>query len=137
MNQFADASYNIIMSTEIIGLSHMERETIANIVKYNTKEFNYAAKAEKDMTNTMYMTVAKLTAILRIANAMDRSHKQKFHNFKLSLKENELIITAETADDIFLEQALFRQKADFFEEMYGIRPILRKKRELMMQKKKE
>ncbi len=130
MNQFADASYNIIMSTEIIGLSHMERETIANIVKYNTKEFNYAAKAEKDMTNTMYMTVAKLTAILRIANAMDRSHKQKFHNFKLSLKENELIITAETSDDIFLEQALFRQKADFFEEMYGVRPILRRKREL-------
>lgn len=130
MNQSADASYNIIMSTEIIGLSHIERETIANIVKYNTKEFDYAAKAEKNMTNSMYLTVAKLTAILRIANAMDRSHKQKFHNFKLTLKENELIIMAETIEDISLEQALFRHKADFFEEMYGIRPILKKKKEL-------
>ena len=30
MNQPSDASYHIIMSTEIIGLSHSERETVAN-----------------------------------------------------------------------------------------------------------
>jgi len=129
MNQPSDASYHIIMSTEIIGLSHSERETVANIVKYNTKEFDYSAKADKSMTSGMYMTVAKLTAILRIANAMDRSHKQKFHDFKVSLKEDELVITADTMEDISLEKALFRQKADFFEEMYGIRPVLKRKKE--------
>lgn len=129
MNQPADASYNIIMSTEIIGLSHIERETVANIVRYNTKEFAYSAKTDKDMTSGMYLTVAKLTAILRIANAMDRSHKQKFHDFKMMLKDDELIITAETIEDISLEKALFRQKADFFEEMYGIRPVLKRKKE--------
>lgn len=129
MNQPADASYNIIMSTEIIGLSHAERETVANIVRYNTKEFDYSARADKSMTSGMYLTVAKLTAILRIANAMDRSHKQKFHDFKMALKDDELVITAETMEDISLEKALFRQKADFFEEMYGIRPVLKRKKE--------
>lgn len=129
MNQPADASYNIIMSTEIIGLSHAERETVANIVRYNTKEFDYAARTDKSMTSSMYLTVAKLTAILRIANAMDRSHKQKFHDFKMVLKEEELVITAETMENISLEKALFRQKADFFEEIYGIRPVLKGKKE--------
>ena len=129
MNQPADAAYNIIMSTEIIGLSHMERETVANIVRYNTKKFAYSAKADKDMTSNMYLTVAKLTAILRIANAMDRSHKQKFRDFKLALKDDELIITAETMEDISLEKAFFSEKADFFEEMYGIRPVLKQKKE--------
>lgn len=129
MNQASDASYNIVMSTEIIGLSHSERETVANIVRYNTQEFDYSARADKSMTSGMYMTVAKLTAILRIANAMDRSHKQKFHDFKMTLKEDELIITADTLEDISLEKALFRQKADFFEEMYGIRPVLKRKKE--------
>lgn len=129
MNQPADAAYNIIMSTEIIGLSHMERETVANIVRYNTKKFAYSAKADKDMTSSMYLTVAKLTAILRIANAMDRSHKQKFRDFRLALKEGELIITAETMEDISLEKAVFAEKADFFEEMYGIRPVLKQKKE--------
>ena len=129
MNQASDASYHIVMSTEIIGLSHSERETVANIVRYNTQEFDYSARADKSMTSNMYMTVAKLTAILRIANAMDRSHKQKFHDFKMALKEDELIITADTLEDISLEKALFRQKADFFEEMYGIRPVLKRKKE--------
>ncbi|MBP3543245.1 MAG: exopolyphosphatase, partial [Lachnospiraceae bacterium] len=82
-----------------------------------------------DMTSNMYLTVAKLTAILRIANAMDRSHKQKFRDFKLALKDDELIITAETMEDISLEKAFFSEKADFFEEMYGIRPVLKQKKE--------
>lgn len=129
MVSFAEASYHIVMSTEIIGLSHSERETVANIVLYNTKEFDYSARADKSMTSGMYMTVAKLTAILRIANAMDRSHKQKFHDFKVALKGNQLMITADTLEDISLEKALFRQKADFFEEMYGIRPVLKRKKE--------
>ena len=102
---------------------------MANIVRYNTREFDYSARADKSMTSGMYLTVAKLTAILRIANAMDRSHKQKFHDFKMVLKDDELVITAETLEDISLEKALFRQKADFFEEMYGIRPVLKRKKE--------
>lgn len=129
MNQSSDASYNIIMATEIIGLSHSERETVANIVRYNNREFDYSAREDKSMTGGMYMTVAKLTAILRIANAMDRSHKQKFHDFKMALRDDELIITADTMEDISLEKALFRQKADFFEEMYGIRPVIKRKKD--------
>lgn len=129
MNQPSESSYNIIMSSEIIGLSHAERETVANIVRFNTKEFNYQAQTDNSMPYGVYLTVAKLTAILRIANAMDRSHKQKFSDFKILLKENRLIITAETDKDISLEKALFHQKANFFEEMYGIRPILKKKKE--------
>ena len=30
----AECAYNIIMTTEIIGLSHAERRIIANVVKY-------------------------------------------------------------------------------------------------------
>ena len=29
------------MSTEIIGLSHLEREIIANVVRYNIRDFDY------------------------------------------------------------------------------------------------
>lgn len=36
-----ECSYNIIMSTEIIGLSHLEREIIANVVRYNIRDFDY------------------------------------------------------------------------------------------------
>lgn len=126
MTQPGECSYNIIMATEIIGLSHNEREIVANVVKYNTREFDYKSGTDKTMSNSMYLTVAKLTAILRIANAMDRSHRQKLKKMKVVLKPEELVIQVETQEDISLELVLFSQKADFFEEVYGVRPVLKR-----------
>lgn len=129
MSQPGEASYNIIMSTEIIGLSHRERNIVANIVKYNTEDFFEDNEALYDGEKDDYMTVIKLVAILRVANAMDRSHKQKFKDSKAVIKEdNTLVITTYEGKDITLETGLFRRKADFFEEVYGIKPILKQKR---------
>ena len=35
------SSYQIIMATEIIGISHLEREIVANVVRYCNQEFAY------------------------------------------------------------------------------------------------
>lgn len=79
MSEVAKCSYEIIMSTEIIGLSHAEREMIANIVRFNNEPFKYYGEADSKSTidRDTYMVIGKLTAILRVANALDRSHKQK------------------------------------------------------------
>lgn len=45
MSEVAKCSYEIIMSTEIIGLSHAEREMIANIVRFNNEPFKYYGEA--------------------------------------------------------------------------------------------
>ena len=37
------------------------------------------------MDSSAYLTIAKLTAILRVANGLDRSHKQKFKDFKTKI----------------------------------------------------
>lgn len=131
MSQPGEASYNIVMSTEIIGLSHRERNIIANIVKYNTEDFFEDNDGVYDGEKEDYMTVVKLVAILRVANAMDRSHRQKFKDSKAVIKEdNTLVITTYGNEDITLEKGLFTAKADFFEEVYGIKPILRQKKEV-------
>ena len=122
-----ECAYNIIMSTEIIGVSHREREIIANVVKYNTVPFDYQADSAA-LDKDMRITIAKLTAILRVCNAMDRSHKQKFKDIRVSVKEQQMFITTDSSENILLEQSLFTQKADFFEEVYGIRPVLKKKK---------
>lgn len=123
-----ECSYNIIMSTEIIGLSHREREIVANVVKYNHMDFNYAeVTGSGTIDNDAYLTIAKLTAILKIANGLDRSHKQKFKDVKATLKERELIITVDGSVDITLEKGLFTRRSDFFEEVYSVRPVIRQK----------
>lgn len=130
MANLGDCSYSIIMATEIIGLSHREREIVANVVKYNHIEFAYYETIGRysDLDRESYLIVAKLTAILRLANGLDRSHKQKFKNVKISLKEDELVIAVETNEDITLERGLFGARADFFREVYNVRPVIRQKR---------
>lgn len=130
MVNLGECSYSIIMATEIIGLSHIEREIVANVVKYNHLEFDYEADEGKHqmIDKVFYLKIAKLIAILKLANGLDRSHKQKFKNTKISLKEEELIITVDTAEDITLEKGLFDERAEFFEEVYKIRPVIKKKR---------
>lgn len=130
MANLGECSYSIIMATEIIGLSHLERKIVANVVKYNQLEFDYYPNmvSQQSMDRESFLKIAKLTAILRLANGLDRSHKQKFQNVKISLKEDELIITVDTTEDITLEKGLFGARADFFEEVYNIRPVIRKKR---------
>lgn len=122
-----ECSYNIILSTEIIGLSHLEREIVANVVKYNHMDFDYGEVMGSGgaIDREAYLTIAKLTAILKIANGLDRSHKQKFKDVKASLKERELIITVDASVDITLEKGLFTKRSDFFEEVYSIRPVIR------------
>ncbi len=131
MSQPSQCSYNIIMATEVIGLSHMEREIVANIVRFNSgnvlpfEELAVSSLLER----TEYMTIIKLAAILRLTNAMDRSHKQKIKEIKVNIKENHTMqITADTAEDLTLELAMFPEKAELFEEVYSLKPILRAKK---------
>lgn len=130
LSDVGECSYSIIKATEIIGLSKDEREIIANVVRFNTQEFEYYEKisAYTSISKEEYLTVTKLTAILRIANAMDRSHKQKFKNVKMSLKNTELIIQVTTNEDITLEKGFFPEKAVFFEEVFAVRPVIRQKK---------
>lgn len=130
MNDSANNSYSIIMSTEIMGLSHKEREEVANIIKYNSIVFPDYAEMKGEIGDCSYMTIAKLVAILRVANAMDRSHKQKASGYDIVVKNKQLVITIDTLSDLALERGLFGDKADFFLQVYGIRPVLKQKRSI-------
>ncbi len=129
MNNLADCSYNIIRSTEIIGLSAREQEIVANVVRFNHDTFRYYEERYPDCTLTRkdYNTVTKLTAILRLANALDRSHKKKFNELRIRLRERQLIITVSAKKDITLEKGLIAYRADFFEEVFSVRPVIKQK----------
>ena len=125
-----ECSYDIIMASEIIGLTHLEREIVASTVKYNTYPLDDYEELADKVDEESYMVIAKLSAILKVSNAMDRSHKQKFKNVKVTQRDKQLIITIEAGDDILLEKGLFAAKSDAFERVFSIKPIIREKRAL-------
>lgn len=129
MVNLGQCSYNIIMYSEIIGISHLEREIIANVVKYNHVDYSYydVLESNADLDKNSGLIIAKLLAILRLANGLDRSHKQKFRDVKIEMKNEDLVFTVDTQVDITLEKGLFYNRAEFFEEVFSIKPVIRQK----------
>lgn len=130
MGNVSECSYQIIMSTEIIGLSSLERKMIAYAVRYNTTAFVYYDEIQMlgaGIDRESYIKIAKMTAILRLANAMDRSHCQKVKGIKTVLKDRELQMVMDSSQDISLELGLLQDKVAFFEEVFGIRLVIRGK----------
>jgi exopolyphosphatase/guanosine-5'-triphosphate,3'-diphosphate pyrophosphatase len=76
----------------------------------------------------MQMTVAKLTAILRLADALDDSHQQKIHKLTVSLKNDQLSLTVHSPQNLSLEKWAFKKKSRLFKELYGIEPLLKQRR---------
>ena len=54
--------------------------------------------------------------------------EKKAENIKVQLQDKELVLVIDTQENLLLEEGLLTQKADFFEEMFNIRPVLRRKK---------
>ena len=130
MSNLGECSYNIILYTEIIGLSHVEREMVANVVKFNHLKFGYydIITQSSKLDKLDYLKIAKLTAILKLANGLDRSQKQKFKDIRVSLKDHNLLITVSTNEDITLEKGMLGERSDFFEEVFSICPVIKQRK---------
>jgi exopolyphosphatase/guanosine-5'-triphosphate,3'-diphosphate pyrophosphatase len=125
MSQHSVRSYNIIMSIELIGLSHQEREVVAF-----TARFHSEAKIDEDLqghrlTEEEKLLIAKLSAILRLADALDTGHKQKIADLELQIDDDYLTLTVSTAKDIMLEQWSVERKGRLFKDVYGLTPRVR------------
>lgn len=129
MMSLGECSYQIIMATEIIGISHREREILANIVRFVHDDFIYYDEMEYRSSLDLqgYLTVAKLTAILRIADGLDYTDTDRVHSLSCELMGNELRLIVESGSDLMLERGLFEDRAKFFKEVYNVTPIIIKK----------
>ncbi len=123
-----ECGYDIIKNSEIIGLSHKEREIVADIVLFNTRPLPEYQLLAGRLSEEDYMKVAKLASILRVSNALDRSHKQKTKHFKVQVKNKNLYLCVETTDDMTLEKTLFDTRKELFENTYGLTPVIKEKR---------
>lgn len=119
-------SYHLIMSTDIFWLSQEEKQITALTAYYHTKDLldSQLPTSSFTMSKKQFSVVAKLAAILRIADALDRSYKQKIKDCKISLKNDEMHITVTSKKDLALERWTLENKIDAFIEVFGIKPVL-------------
>lgn len=121
-------SYRLIVSSDILGFSEEEKRVIANVAHYHSRGIPSDADPNfSRLSTTEKITVAKLSAIIRLAEAIDRSHCQKIESYKLQLKGDLFTVQVTSKSDISLEEWTFQGKAEFFESVFGIRAELERK----------
>ncbi|MCT4621161.1 MAG: HD domain-containing protein [Marinisporobacter sp.] len=126
MQEHYKHSYHIIKASNLIGISSEELEIIANVARYHSKVVpQHRHKKFYVLGEKNRVIVGKLIAIIRIADGLDRSHKQKIKDMKITLKEKKVIINAFAIENTLLEEWTFDVKAEFFIEVFGVTPILK------------
>ncbi len=122
-------SYHIIKGSDIVGLTQLETELVANIAKYHGMLLpNMAHESYSKLRTKDRMIVSKLTAILRVADSLSGSHEQKFDEIELKIEGVNLVIIYSTHKNTQLEHWAFEEKSLFFEDVFGMKPIIKKKR---------
>ncbi|MCD7824489.1 MAG: exopolyphosphatase [Clostridiaceae bacterium] len=129
VNDIGENTYKIVTSTEIIGISHKQRMMVATVVRYLKTKFPQYSHLSDSFEREEYIKITKLNAILCLADAMDRSHLQKFKKITVVLRRNILYVTGHSLYDIALEQGIFSHHGDFFAEVFGITPLLKQKKD--------
>ncbi|MCP0887671.1 exopolyphosphatase [Ligilactobacillus sp. WILCCON 0076] len=119
----------ILESNKIIGLSDIENQIIAEISRYHSAESPEVNQHHyRHLDADIQMPVAKLAAILRLADALDDSREQKITKISVSLQEEQVVITAISNQNLALEKWAFSHKLSLFKEVYGITPVLKQRR---------
>ena len=119
-------SYMLIMSCDILGFSEMDKKIVALASYYHAHRlFSGKRHAEvEEMSQEIMPLVAKIAALVRLADAMDRSYKQKIKSCRVNVKNGVMKVEAVTLEDLTIEEWTFASKASFFEEVYGLQAVL-------------
>jgi exopolyphosphatase/guanosine-5'-triphosphate,3'-diphosphate pyrophosphatase len=118
-------SMYLILNTELFGISTEDRTLVALLARYHRRynpEHNHPYFGE--LSREERMVIFKLAAILRIADALDRSHSQRIKTIVLKPHGDRLSIQTPGVEDTTVEQIAINSKCDLFREIYGYDVLL-------------
>ncbi|MBN1938085.1 MAG: HD domain-containing protein [Candidatus Aminicenantes bacterium] len=122
-------SMYLIQNSTLFGLSREDVRLAALIARYHRRalpSLNHPEFAALDRDTRI--TVSKKAAILRVADALDRNHLQLAGNPRIELTKDEMMITIDGAEDLTLERLALKEKGLLFEDIYGLKVVLREGR---------
>ncbi|MBL0173967.1 MAG: Ppx/GppA family phosphatase [Ignavibacteria bacterium] len=119
-------SYYIIRHAEMLGFTEGEKERIANVARYHRKSHprikheNFAPLSERDKD-----VVRKLSAILRVADGLDRRHRGLFNTILCLQRGRTMVFQVATArhTDTSLELWGAERRKELFEEVFGLHAV--------------
>jgi len=118
-------SMYIILNSDLFGMSRADMTLIALIARYHRRAApqpyheGYTLLSRDDR-----MVVSKLSAILRVADALDRNHMQQVRDLTFRRTRGQFGIFVHDVEDLSLERVAIKEKGSMFEEIYGMKIVL-------------
>ncbi len=112
-------SFYLIKNSEMTGFSESEKTIIALVARYHRgslpkeKHTDFVQLNERDR-----LTVARLGAILRLAEALDRGHENRIKDLKFKRAKQNVTLTLVCAEDCIMERQAIELKKDLFEAAF-------------------
>jgi exopolyphosphatase/guanosine-5'-triphosphate,3'-diphosphate pyrophosphatase len=112
-------TYYVIQHADVPGLHPERRKVVANVARYHR-----GADPQPDHVNLAGLDkgelakVRKLAAILRIADALDREHREKVSEVSVSVDKKRVVLRLRGDHDYALEMWTVKRKAPLFEEVF-------------------
>jgi exopolyphosphatase/guanosine-5'-triphosphate,3'-diphosphate pyrophosphatase len=115
-------AYYLIKNSDLYGLTADEIEVIAHIARYHRRALPRDDHATlESLPSKTRKTMEALSALLRIADALDRSHFSVIQDLHVQL-DKPVVMTLQTGGDPELEIWTARNRADLFEKVFK-RPV--------------
>lgn len=115
-------SYYLIANSEVFGLSRREIRVAAHIARYHRRSWPKSSHLEyMTLPREERMAVTKLASLLRVADALERGHQQQVRDLTFERRAGELTLYVLGVVDLTLERRALAEKADLFEETFGLK----------------
>jgi len=116
----------LVENSEIFGLRKNDLAIVGNVIRYHRRALPGEQHAPYMSLSRVERTiVCKQSAILRVADALDRSHRQIARRVTFEREGDELIVMIGGHGDISLERTVMPEKADLFESVFGMNVSVR------------
>ncbi|MBN2450563.1 MAG: HD domain-containing protein [Lentisphaeria bacterium] len=114
-------SMYLIANSDIFGLSSRDRMLAALVACYHRGPHPHTDHAEyAALSREQRIEVLKLAAILRAADALDRSHVQRLRDLRIVREKDGIRFLVSGVGDVALERMALEEKAELFEQVYGL-----------------
>ncbi len=112
----------LIANSEIFGLNRNEITMVAQIARYHRRSGPKSTHPlYVAMPRESRVTVSKLAALLRVADALIRGHRRRADDIHFQRQGDELIVAMPAGPDLLLEERAVETKGDLLEDIYGVK----------------
>lgn len=111
----------LINNSELVGFNRDERELVGLIARFHRKAL--PSQKNKDFSKLPLesrLRVIKLTAILRLADALDRPHRDLIKNLSIAIANEKITINLKGGTDMIIERMAIQEKGEYLKEITGL-----------------